>query len=399
MHTHSVTANAPLAGLTVAQMVLCALAVVSLLYLPLPILPQVAAAYQIPQEAAGTSLQVFGLAYAFGFLVFGPLSDRVGRTRVLISGLVGLTAITLWLAWVSAPAGFIAGRALQGFCAASFPPVALAYLTERGEAMQRAKAVAWMSTAFLSAGLLGQIYGSEVGGRWGFPIALLPLAAIYAMTAFSLVRARPAARHQRQAMPLRSAYSPLFRLLTDPDLLRVYAPALLLLMSFVAYYIGLDAHASAAFEAHGYSRTLVRAVALPTFLTPLAAARMVGRWGGRRVAAAGLLMCVAGLLVTAGAGSERVNCLLAASVLFVAGVGTCVPALISRIGEVTTPDTRGLAVSLYTFALFVGASLGPSLGHFSRAWPMESLFQMLAAGLGLAAVYSATRTASRHPRS
>ena len=66
MHTYPVTTNAPLAGRTVAQMVLCALAVVSLLYLPLPILSQVAAAYQIPQEAAGTSLQTFGLAHAFG---------------------------------------------------------------------------------------------------------------------------------------------------------------------------------------------------------------------------------------------------------------------------------------------------------------------------------------------
>lgn len=85
MHTYSVTANAPLAGRTVAQRVLCALAVVSLLYLPLPILPQVAAAYQIPQEAAGTSLQVFGLARSFGFLAgFAALSfvhaDPVGRS-------------------------------------------------------------------------------------------------------------------------------------------------------------------------------------------------------------------------------------------------------------------------------------------------------------------------------
>lgn len=399
MHTNSTTSHAPLAGRRVALMVLCALAVVSLLYLPLPILSQVASAYRLPADQAGISMQMFGFAYAFGFLLFGPLSDRLGRTKILVGGLLGLMAATLFLAWVRTPEGFVVGRALQGFAAASFPPVALAYLSERGAAEQRAKAVAWMSTAFLSAGLLGQIYGSEVGGRWGFSLGLLPLAAIYALTALSLAGARQEAPPQRPAMPLWSVYRPLPGLLSNPALLRVYAPALLLLMSFVAYYIGLDAHAGAAFEAHGYSRSLVRTVALPAFLTPLAAARMVGRWGAQRVAAAGLLMCVAGLLVTAGAGSERVACLLAASVLFVAGVGACVPALISRIGEVTTPDTRGLAVSLYTFALFAGASLGPSLGHLSRTWSMESLFQMLAAGLGLAAVYSVARTASRHPRS
>lgn len=111
--------------------VFCALSVVSLLYIPVPILPLLATTYQLPQEQAGLALGVFGIACALGFMLFGPLSDRLGRRVVLVGGLAILailTTITLALAWVAAPGG----RALQGFAAASFPPMALAYLSERG---------------------------------------------------------------------------------------------------------------------------------------------------------------------------------------------------------------------------------------------------------------------------
>ncbi len=373
------------------QMVFCALAVVSLLYIPVPILPLLATAYQLPQEQAGLALGAFGIAYATGFLVFGPLSDRIGRREVMVGGLALLALVTLGLAWVTTPGLFITGRALQGFAAASFPPVALAYLSERGTPGQRIWSVAWMSTAFLSAGLVGQIYGSAVAGRWGFGWALIPLAVIYAATALRLISAPDSDRAARPLASMSKGYRPIFSLLGDPALRRVYLPASLLLMSFVAFYIGMDMHLGDAIEEQGISRMQARGVALPAFLAPLLAAKLISRWGAHRVATTGLSVAALGLVLCAGAGEERIHLLLAASIVYVAGVAISVPGLIARIAAVTSPEARGLAVSFYTFVLFVGASLGPWLGNSSRAWQVESLFLVLAAGLGAAAVYSAVR--------
>ncbi|PMY38190.1 MFS transporter [Pseudomonas chlororaphis] len=393
MHTSTQDMTQQPTAILLVQMVFCALAVVSLLYIPVPILPLLARAYQLPPEQAGLALGAFGFAYATGFLVFGPLSDRLGRRTVMVSGLVLLAIITAGLAWVETPALFISGRALQGFAAASFPPVALAYLSERGTPKQRVWGVAWMSTAFLSAGLLGQIYGSLVAGRWGLGYALMPLVVIYAVTALRLARVPEGTRAVRPKGSMWEGYRPIFTLLGDPALRRVYLPALLLLMSFVAFYIGLDMHLGEVIESQGISRMQARGVALPAFLAPLLAAKLIGRWGANRVATTGLGVAAFGLVLCAGAGQEHIPLLLAASVVYVAGVAISVPGLIARIAAAASPDVRGLAVSFYTFVLFVGASLGPWLGNISRAWQVESFLLVLAAGLGAAALYSAVRVA------
>lgn len=115
-----------------ALLVLCALAVVSLLYLPLPVLPQLAQAYGLSPASAAASVSAFGLAYAAGFLLFGPLSDRLGRRPLMAAALVALSLLTAALSWAPSGTWLLGLRAAQGLTAAAFPPTVIAYLSERG---------------------------------------------------------------------------------------------------------------------------------------------------------------------------------------------------------------------------------------------------------------------------
>lgn len=374
-----------------ALLIVCALAVVSQLYLPLPILHQVARDYGLDPAAAAGVMSAFGFAYATGFLIFGPLSDRLGRRKVMLWGLAALTLITGTLAIAGSAPLLLTGRTLQGLAAAAFPPVVIAYLAERGTPQQRTWSVAWLSTAFLSAGLLGQIYGSAVGGRWGLGMALLPLAVIYACTAWAL-HVTPAKATPTPA-PVRAwldSYRPLGGLLANAQLRRVYVPALLLLMCFVTFYMVLDADAGPVLQAHGITPLVMRGVALPAFLTPLMVAAVIPRYGAERLTIAGLSIAAIGLALSACAGVEHPLSLLATSVIFVAGVGISVPSLIARVANVADAAARGLAVAFYTFVLFVGASLGPSLAQYTARWPMPLTLSLLATLLGAAALYAFT---------
>lgn len=372
------------------MLILCALAVVSQLYVPLPILPQLARDLHVAPGAAAGVMSAFGLAYAVGFLVFGPLSDRLGRRRVMAWGLTVLALVSMLIAWTHSAPLLLAGRALQGFAAASFPPVVIAYLAERGTPRQRTWGVAWVSTAFLSAGLLGQIYGSTVAGRWGLGLAMLPLALVYACTAGALWITPADQRQATGQADWLASYRPLGRLLADTRLRRVYGPALLLLMGFVTFYLALDAHAGAALRAHDVTPLVARAVALPAFLAPLAVAVVMPHVGAQRLVTAGLCTATVGLALCAWAGSAHLYGLLAASVLFVAGVGISVPSLIVRVASLAEAPVRGLAVALYTFVLFVGASLGPWLAQSTARWPLAHTLLLLAALLGAAALYAFT---------
>ena len=85
----------------------------------LPSLPAIGAELQVAPGAERLVLSVFLFGFAGGQLIVGPLSDRFGRRRILIPGLViyavfgAITAISAALDWL------LIARLLQGLGAAS----------------------------------------------------------------------------------------------------------------------------------------------------------------------------------------------------------------------------------------------------------------------------------------
>ncbi|WP_165720613.1 MFS transporter [Bordetella trematum] len=373
-----------------ALLVLCALAVVSLLYLPLPVLPQLAQAYGLSPASAAASVSAFGLAYAAGFLLFGPLSDRLGRRPLMAAALVALSLLTAALSWAPSGTWLLGLRAAQGLTAAAFPPTVIAYLSERGTPRQRVWGVAWLSTAFLSAGLAGQIYGVAMAEDARLKQAWLPLALLFALTAWRLRVASADPARGIPASPWHGAWRALGARLACPALRRVYGPASVLLLCFVAFYLGLDGHAGALLHTHGLTPLMTRALAWPALLTPLVVAAVLPRWGAQRLVTAGLLLATAGLAACAAAVAGHPYALLAASLVFVAGIGVSVPSLIARIAGLTAPEGRGLALAFYTFVLFVGASLGPWVAHLTASWTAAQAFLLLALLMMAAALYAAS---------
>src|SRR6201995_3398085 len=111
-------------GRTVTALCLVGVAVVGQLYTALPLLGRFSRSWSTTAGSAGWTVTAFSLGYAFGFLVSGPVSDRVGRRRVLLPGPIATAvAPALCAGAPNEPAG-ITLRALQGMCAASFAPPA-----------------------------------------------------------------------------------------------------------------------------------------------------------------------------------------------------------------------------------------------------------------------------------
>lgn len=351
----------------IALLALSGFAVVSQLYLPLPLFGVIGERYGVSAGTAGLVSTVFGLPYACGMLFFGTLSDRTGRKVVMVAGLGALALASLLVGLLPSFGGVLAARILQGFVAAALPVVALAYLPEQLPDRLKVFGIGCMSTAFLLAGLLGQLYGGALGA---LSAAVLPLAAVYAVAAV-LVVLLPEERRQADtgetAGGLFSAFRGMGSLLAEGALVRAYAGTLVVLFGFVGFYTSLELFAGEAIEESGLSLTVVRAIAVPAMLLALVAPRFIARYGPRTVMRAGFATGSAGLFAvavttaTVGLGSSgAVWILIAASVVFVAGVSTTIPSLISLVGSLA-PDRRGTATSLYGFFLFVGASLGPQL--------------------------------------
>ena len=379
------------AATTVAILALTGLAVVSELYVSIPLFPTMQQAFGVSQAQASWLGTAFGLAYAAGFLIFGPLSDRYGRKAIMVPGLLGLTFTTLAVGFSTSYEVLVGLRVVQGVTAATFAPAALAYLGEQLPASLRATGIAVVTTGFLVAGIAGQVYADAVTLAVGWEWVFWGLAAVYGafvLLVYILPQSEEAVGEAETS--IRTVYRRMAQLLRNRVLLVSYGAAFTLLFAFVGMYSGLAPHLQSTFDTSPGTLLFVRVAAVPGMLCSPLAGRLATRYGSDRVVIAGLGLAAAGLTIEAAAGSLAV--LVVGSLVFVTGIAVAVPSLIDFIGE-TAASARGAAVALYTCILFVGASLGPF-----AATSLEPIgFAGLSVALALVLVLAATAfTLGRH---
>ena len=332
-----------------------ALLVLTQLYAAIPLLAPISA--DLHGNATVALSTAFSLTYAAGFLIWGPVSDHYGRRRIMALALGILIVSTACCALAPSLPALAILRAVQGLSASGFAPVALAHLSEAPAPPRRARAIGAMSTSFLVAGIAGQVLASLValhlGWRWFFPLCA-GLLAVALVVILAVVH--DAARTPGSS--LRGQFQALGRLALRPAVLALSLAHLTLLMVFVAMYTGIGGH----LESLGMRPStiiLIRLAALPAMFLSLGAGALAARWSWPQVARLGFGLSALGMLGEALLAGSLVG-LVAASVVYVAGVALAAPAMISLYGQVSAPN-RGSGMALNGFILFVGTSIGPLL--------------------------------------
>ncbi|MNI01561.1 Inner membrane transport protein YnfM [compost metagenome] len=346
-------------NLSLMTAILCwsGMVVMSSLYVTIPLISLFADLYSItPTQAAATG-SIFSMGFAIGCLIFGALSDKYGRKQVIITGLVALMLISLLLGMVENFFWMVVLRGLQGFAAATFSPVALAYAVEMFPAEKRVRTIGFISTGFLVAGIVGQIVSGLISEQYGWNAVFYLLAGVYAITAFLILRFLPKGEIQQAHANIWEPLKQIGRVFSQRNLVLSYIVALVLLMSFVSMYTVLGNYLSGPdFGLNKEEILYVRSIgALGMLVSPLSG-RLSIRFGVRTVLRGGLLLAIAGL--TSLGMLSSLPLLIIMSLIFVTGIAISVPALVSLVGQLGG-KARGIAVSVYTFVLFAGTSLGP----------------------------------------
>ena len=369
-----------------AVLVTSALLVLAQLYLAITLAPVIGELFtDDPTAAAAAVGTTYALAYGLGFLIFGPLSDRYGRKPVLVPGLAVLAIATAGLAAASSLAIVAVLRTVQGFVAASFSATALAYVGEALPPRWRSTGIGAMSTAFLSAGILGQVFGQAIaealGWRWVFGLAA-PALLIAALAAATILieptRSGPPAS-------LAQKYRGLAGLSVRRELVLPNLASFPVILSFVAMYAALGPLLQTQFGLDDTDVLLVRLAGLPAMLLAPIAGWLAGRYGSVRVAVAGFPLAAAGLIAEA-VSATALWPLVIASVIFVLGIATIVPGVIATVGS-RGGSSRAGALALNGLYVFAGASCGPLLAQLPIGF--SGLMVVLAALLIVAAALMA----------
>lgn len=147
----------------------------------LPALPAIAQ----DLGSASASLTVFVLAFGFGQLPCGPLSDRFGRRPVLLTGLACYTIAALGCAVAPGIPMLVSCRALQGFSMAAILVCARAAVRDLYPAHEgphvMARGLTGLGVVALIAPVLGAYLVQATGWRW-----VLGGMAIYALVLWAL---------------------------------------------------------------------------------------------------------------------------------------------------------------------------------------------------------------------
>ena len=381
--TRSASPAYPAGSSATATLVVTALLVLTQLYAAIPLLTPISA--DLHGNATVALSTAFSLTYAAGFLIWGPVSDHYGRRRTMALALGILTVSTGCCALAPSLPALAALRAIQGLSASGFAPVALAYLSEALAPPRRAGAIGAMSTSFLVAGIVGQVLASLValhlGWRWFFPLCggllAVALAAVLSVVHDAAHASGPS------GSSLRGQFASLGRLALRPAVLALSLAHVTLLMVFVAMYTGIGGH----LESLGMRPStiiLIRLAALPAMFLSLGAGRFAARRSWAQIARLGFGVSALGMLGEALLAGSLTG-LVAASVVYVAGVALAAPAMISLYGQVSAPN-RGSGMALNGFILFVGTSAGPLLATSSPTFRALALALTGILVLALAAV-------------
>jgi MFS transporter, YNFM family, putative membrane transport protein len=380
------TDQAPvLAPLTV--LIGSALLVLAQLYLAITLAPVISDVFGSSGSVAAAALgTTYALAYGIGFLIFGPLSDRYGRKPILVVGVASFAVVTAGLAAAASVPLLAVLRTLQGLVAACFGPVALAYVAEALPPRWRSTGIGAMSTAFLAAGIVGQVYAQAVaetlGWRWVFGLAAP--ACLIAAGAMAMILIEP--QRLGESASLGQKYRALGALVVRRELTLTNAAAFPVILSFVAMYAALGPLLQTEFRLDDTGVLLVRLAGLPAILLAPVAGWLAGHYGASRVAIVGFLLAAAGLVMEA-ISVVILGALVIASVIFTLGIATIVPAVIALVGS-RGGTSRAGALAINGLVVFAGASCGPLIAQLPIGFSglMLALAAMLMIAAGLVAI-------------
>lgn len=151
-----------------------------------PALPAMARFFATSPQAIQSSVSGYMAAYAFGQLVFGPVSDAYGRKPVLAFGLVIFTIGCLLSLAAPNLETFLLARCLQGFGIAATNLLAKAIITDSFSGQALMHAFTYMAIAWGLAPIVAPVIGAHLQTWFGWQACLVFLL-IYSLVMWAVI--------------------------------------------------------------------------------------------------------------------------------------------------------------------------------------------------------------------
>jgi MFS family permease len=345
------------------------------LFVVLPVFALHAATlHGITPQLTGLAIGIYGLTQAALQILYGFWSDRYGRRRIIIIGLLVFAAGSVVAGAADTIYMLILGRALQG--AGAIAGVVMALAADLTRESQRSKAMAVIGAsigaAFLLSIVMGPVLYGALGGNGIFYFTALTGIIAIGFLHWGVPRTAAAIERVQTGSPVASGNPPLFAINAGIFMLHAVLTA-----GFVAIPALLRDTLGLPVSAHWQIYLVAMLAGLCLMLPGMLYAEKTGKI---RVLLIGATVCL--LLSQLGIGSSYGKNLYGFTVLlclFFTAFNAMEAVFPSLVSKMAAAQRKGAALGAYATCQFLGAFFGGAVaGWVLKGWGSDGIFAVTA---------------------
>jgi predicted MFS family arabinose efflux permease len=348
-----------------------------------PMLVSMASEFQISVGDASRVISAFAVAYGLMQLFYGPLGDRVGKLKVIMTAALACGVFSAITALSPSFDLLVLARAAMGAAAAGIIPLSLAWLGDQVPYDQRQETLAKLMSATVTGMMAGQWFGGLAVETLGWRSAFGLLSALF-LTASSLLYFKTAELRRTATIKIEGSYWQAavgsLKLLSIPRVRWVLSitaiegalafGTLAFVPSQLVQHLGLSASVAGG---------LMALYGIGGLVYSQQAKRWLGWLGERGLVQLGSSLVALGLLLLA----WTHDIVLGGAGCLLMGLGFyMLHNTLQTQATQMVPEARGSAVTLFACMLFFGQSTGVLIAAQSvdRGW-LDWTFTLAATGM------------------
>ena len=367
----------------------------------LPSMPHIGAALGATPAAVQLTLSAYLIGFSVGQIVYGPVSDALGRKPVLVAAFALFVAATIACAASTSIEMLIIARAFQAFGGAG--PIILARTMVRDlyEGPRAGRELSTMGSIMGITPIIAPVLGGFLQIAFGWRAIFMTMAVggvILAALATMLVPETNRFRDASRLAPRAILQS--YKVVSKSGAYRAYVA--LLALSYAGLFAFISASSFVMQGVYGLNEItfgIAFAICSVSFvLGTLIGTRIVSRRGFDGTIRVGVvLLAVGGIGQWLGAFflPDEIVAFVIPEMIYFAGIGLVLPQ--SMAGAMAPfPERAGAASSLAGFVQMVCASAaGAAVGAFVGGSAMPLVTASALSGAGALAIFAATKSARR----
>ena len=331
------------------------------LYVTQPLLPQFREIFHASELMVSLTVSASVLAVALAAPVVGLMADSLGRKRVIITAMLGLTLPTVLAATSTNLNQLIAWRFLQGLFIPGIIAVAMAYISEESPNRAVGSTMATYVTGTVVGGFSGRFIAGLCATHHNWRIAFVYIGAITLTGCILTLWFLPRSTKFVRQTGTRASFASLRMHLKNPQLLATYAIGFIVLFcqvgsfTYVNFYLAdKPFHLGPAALGTIFTVYLIGAVITP------GAGIVLDRIGYRRTLRIAVGTIIAGMRLTL---IRSLPVVIIGLTLASTGVFACQAAASSYVGK-AAGNARSSAAGLYVAFYYFGGCVGSILPGF-----------------------------------